>query len=88
MEHQNEALKLKRLEKFYYKSFARDASFPQFSFIGHTLPGQSFFGERKNPLSLYGYKKPEKVETLNDNSLAGVMNAQEREENKQAVSNV
>jgi len=49
--------------------------FPQFSFIGHTLPGQSFFGERKNPLSLYGYKKPEKVETLNDNSLAGVMNA-------------
>jgi hypothetical protein len=28
------------------------------------------------------------VETLNDNSLAGVMNAQEREENKQAVSNV
>lgn len=64
LEHQTEALKLKRLEKFYFKSFARDTQFAMFSFGGHTLAGHSFFGERKKPLSLYGHRKPDKVETL------------------------
>lgn len=39
-------------------------------------------------MSLYGHKKPEKADVADDSNLLGDLNAQEREENKQAVTNV
>ena len=69
------------------KIFLRDANYPAFYFNRHNLQGQSLFGQLKPKLSLFGHKKPDKTET-DDEKILENLNASEREENKQAVSNV
>jgi hypothetical protein len=64
-------LKLKRLEKVFYKSFAKDTCFPTFSFPSVSGANDSHFGAKRAKLTLYGEENHDELFATTTQALKG-----------------